>query len=325
MKNFEHVNAKSVHEAVRLLTEKGKLSVAIAGGQDLLCLLKDRQIEPDRVVNLKTIPGLSKIRYDQRKALLVGTLITVADLEENPVVRQKYPAIAEAAASVGSPQIRNVGTVGGNLCQRPRCWYFRGDFPCLRRGGEHCSAAIGQNTYHCILGGDPCYVVHPSDLAVPLLAYGAKLEIVGPKGRRVVSMDDFFVLPEVDVTRENILQTGELVTAVQVPAANGAVSAFTKFTERGMWDFAIASVAVVVRKKNGSVDGGRIVLGGVAPVPWLAKKASDALKGVELSEEKALKIGELALQGAEPLEKNAYKVSLTKTLVKRTLMAVAEA
>ncbi|MDZ7374691.1 MAG: xanthine dehydrogenase family protein subunit M [candidate division KSB1 bacterium] len=319
MRNFEHVNARSVAEASRLLSQKGKTVAAIAGGQDLLCLLKDRLLEPDVVVNLKTIPGLNRIEFDEAKGLLLGSLVTLSELEEHPLVRRLYPALAEAAASVGSPQIRNMGTVGGNLCQRPRCWYFRGNFPCLRRGGDYCSAAAGQNRYHCILGGDPCYMVHPSDLAVPLVAYGARVEVTGPKGRRWLALEDFFVLPRVELARETVLKPGELVTAVAVPPPEGRKSAFVKFTERGAWDFAVASAAVVLGKGDGRLRGGRIVLGGVAPIPWVARKASAALVDAEASEEKLAELAELALEGAQPLSQNSYKVALTKSLVRRAM------
>ncbi|NOZ56530.1 MAG: xanthine dehydrogenase family protein subunit M [Calditrichaeota bacterium] len=321
MVSFEHANAGSIKEAVRLLGQQDRTPVAIAGGQDLMTMLKDELVRPGLVVNLKTVPGLTEITYDERKGLSIGALATLTDVEEHPVVRAKYPALAQAAAAVGTPQIRNMGTVGGNLCQRPQCWYFRGDFPCLRRGGDYCSAAVGQNKYHCILGGDPCYIVHPSDLAVPLRAYGASVEIVGPKGKRTVSLDDFFLLPSQDVRRENVLEPGEVVTWVRVPPSDGAKAAFVKFTERGAWDFAVVSVAAVLRKEagNGKVAGGRIVLGGVAPVPWLAGKANAALTGVEPTDEVLERVADLALEGASPLEHNAYKVPLAKTLVKRAL------
>jgi len=185
-----------------------------------------RLVEPDPVIDLKTIPGLDRIEYDERKGLRIGALVTLTKLEE-------HPAIAEPAAQVGSPQIRNLGTVGGNLCQKPRCWYYRGNFPCLRRGGDYCSAAAGQNKYHCILGGDPCYMVHPSDPAAPLVAHDAELEIVGPKGKRTVPLREFFVLPKDDVTRETVLGPGKLVTTVVVPPHRSRKSAFLKFTERG--------------------------------------------------------------------------------------------
>ncbi len=321
MVSFEHVDARSLKEAVRLLAQSGKSPVAIAGGQDLMVMLKDELVRPGLVVNLKTVPGLDRITYDATKGLTIGALATLTAIEEHPVIREKYPAIAQAAAAVGTPQIRNMGTVGGNLCQRPQCWYFRGNFPCLRRGGDYCSAAVGQNKYHAILGGDPCYMVHPSDLAVPLRAYGASVEILGPRGTREVSLDRFFLLPEQDVQRENVLKPGELVVAVHVPPAEGARGAFVKFTERGAWDFAVVSAAAVLQKAagNGRIRSARLVLGGVAPIPWLAEKASAALAGSEISDELLEKVAELAVEGASPLEQNAYKVPLAGTLVKRAV------
>ncbi len=321
MVSFEHASATSVKEAIRFLAERGKNPVAIAGGQDLMSMLKDELVRPGLVVDLKTIPDLHRIEYEPGRGLTIGALATLAEIEEHPVIREQYPAIAQAAAAVGTPQIRNMGTIGGNLCQRPQCWYFRGDFPCLRRGGDYCSAAVGQNKYHCILGGDPCYIVHPSDLAVPLRAYGASVEIVGPEGKRTVRLDEFFLLPSQDVQRENVLEPGEIVTWVHVPPSEGAEAAFVKFTERGAWDFAVVSVAAVLKRADGSakLKGGRIVLGGVAPVPWLAEKANAALRGAEPTEKVLENVAELALDGAQPLEHNAYKVPLAKNLVKRAV------
>ncbi len=191
----------------------------------------------------------------------------------------------------------------------------------MRRGGDYCSAAAGQNKYHCTLGGDSCYIVHPSDLAAPLRACGASVEIVGPKGRRTVSLDDFFFLPSRDVRRENVLKPGEVVTWVRVPPSDGAKAAFVKFTEPGAWDFAVVSVAAVLRKEagNGKVPSGRTVFDGVVPVPWLAEKAHPALTGVEPRDEVLEKVADFALEGASPLEHNAYKVPLAKVLVKRAL------
>jgi len=291
--------------------------------------MKDDSTRPTRIVNLKGIKGLDRIEGDARSGLRVGALVTLAALEEHPVVRKSYPALFEAAESIGSPQIRALGTVGGNLCQRPRCWYFRHEsVNCLKKGGPVCYAAAGENKYNAIFGGGPSYIVHPSDLAPALVALGATVRIAGPGGERTMELERFFTLPSAgNIRRENVLENDEIVVGVVVPAAPATTrSTYLKFKERESFDFALSSVAAVVDlDAAGAVRSARVVLGGVAPIPWRAPKAEAYLKGKKLTTETMNAAADLALDGAEPLAKNAYKVPLTKTLVRRALAATVGA
>jgi len=335
MKAFEWINAGSVGEAVQLLNSApashdiDEAPRPIAGGQDLLTTMKDYSTRPARVVNLKSIRGLNLIAGDAKRGLTIGALVTLTQLEEHPVVRASFPGLAEAAHSIATPQIRNLGTVGGNLCQRPRCWYFRlEDVVCLKKGGSECYAAKGENKYNAILGGGPSYIVHPSDLAPMLLALGASVSVTGAEGKRVISLDKFFTLPsEGSIRRENVLKNDDLITEIHVPASPlAAHSTYLKFKERESLDFALASVAACVQLgANKTVSQARIVLGGVAPIPWRVPEAEKFLVGKTLSGDVLTETAKLALAGAEPLEKNAYKIPLTQTLVRRALGKAAAA
>jgi xanthine dehydrogenase YagS FAD-binding subunit len=329
VKAFEWVSPASVEEAVSLLKSapaSGDVDEAarpLAGGQDLLTTMKDYLTRPVRVVNLKGIRGLDKIEGDGRKGLRVGALVTLAQLEEHAVTRRDFPGLAEAAHSVATQQIRNLGTVGGNLCQRPRCWYYRlEEAVCIKKGGSECFAATGENKYNAILGGGPSWIVHPSDLAPVLVALGASVNVAGPEGRRTIPLEKFFTLPnEGSIRRENVLKNDEIITEVVVPASPlAARSTYLKFKERESLDFALSSVAAAVELgADKRVRQARIVLGGVAPVPWRVPKAEESLKGRALDAESLAGAARLALEGAEPLSKNAYKVPLTQTLVRRAL------
>ncbi len=335
MKAFEWANAATISEAVQLLnsapvgTDIDESARPIAGGQDLLTTMKDYSTRPTRVVNLKNIRGLDTIQGNASAGLTIGALVTLTQLEEHPIVRPSFPGLAEAAHSIATPQIRNLGTVGGNLCQRPRCWYFRlEEVICLKKGGSECYAAKGENKYNAILGGGPSYIVHPSDLAPMLVALGASVSVVGAEGKRVIPLDKFFTLPsEGSIRRENVLRNDEIITQILVPASPVAArSTYLKFKERESMDFALASVAAAVQLgANNTVAQCRIVLGGVAPIPWRATKAEQFLAGKTLVGDVLQEAGKLALNGAEPLEKNAYKVPLTQTLVRRALAKVAMA
>jgi xanthine dehydrogenase YagS FAD-binding subunit len=329
VKAFEWVSPASVEEAVSLLKsaptsrDMDEAARPLAGGQDLLTTMKDYLTRPVRVVNLKSIRGLDKIEGDAKKGLRIGALVTLAQLEEHAVVRRDFPGLAEAAHSVATQQIRNLGTVGGNLCQRPRCWYYRlEEAVCIKKGGSECFAATGENKYNAILGGGPSYIVHPSDLAPVLVALGASVSIVGADGRRRVPLDKFFTLPsEGSIRRENVLKNDEIITEVFVPASGFAArSTYLKFKERESLDFALAAVAAAVELgAGGRVRQARLVLGGVAPVPWRVPKAEEFLKGKALDAESLAGAARLALEGAAPLAKNAYKIPLTQTLVRRAL------
>jgi xanthine dehydrogenase YagS FAD-binding subunit len=332
MKTFEWSTPTTVDEAVRLLKADAGVDPddaprPLAGGQDLLTTMKDYVTRPTRLVNLKGIRGLDRVEGTAAKGLHVGALVTLAALEEHPEVRAAFPGLAEAAGSVASPQIRNLGTVGGNLCQRPRCWYFRlENVVCIKKGGDTCYAAAGQNKYNAIFGGGPSYIVHPSDLAPMLAALGASARIRGPRGERTVALGDFFTLPsQGNVRRENVLANDEILLEVTLPpAAAGLRSTYLKFKEKESMDFAMSAVAAAgVPGPNGSLGDVRIVLGGVAPVPWRAAKAEAYVSGRPLTPEVLAETARLALDGAEPLEHNAYKVPLTQTLVRRALARLA--
>jgi xanthine dehydrogenase YagS FAD-binding subunit len=323
MKAFQHKNATSVKEAVTLLQQNAGKALPIAGGSDLLGELKDRIETPDLVVNLKTIPGLDQVQQ-RGNTVSIGALVTVSDLAENALVKSQFPVLAEAASVIASHQIRNVGTVGGNLCQRPRCWYYRGPFQCLRKGGKTCYAVLGENRYHAILGGGPSYIVHPSDLAPALISLDAKARIAGPSGERTIPLEQFFVLPTANVKRENVLKPGEILTEIQVPVpASGTRSTYWKQMERDAWDFALVSAAVAVRQNNGKIEHARVVLGGVAPIPWRSKEAEAALVGKSLDAASAAYAADAAMIPARPLRDNAFKVDLSKAVIRGALLRLA--
>jgi len=325
MKAFTYYNPKSVEDAIAVLGAEEKDSRLLAGGTDLLGEMKNLYLSPDRLINLKAVPGLDKISFSSAEGLKIGALATLSVLAENKMVRANYPGLAEAAESVGSPQLRNMGTVGGNICQRPRCWYYRGvEYPCLRKNGSVCFAVSGRNKYHAILKGGPCFIVHPSDVAPMLMAYGARLAIGGRKGSRTVSMDEFFILPERDVTRENILERGEIITGITVPPpAAGQKDCYLKFKERESRDFTLASAAVVLEMDGKTCRRASLVLGGVSPAPYRAKEAEESLKGKEIRLDLVEKAAESALAGAEPLDENTYKIQLAKTILKRAVLRAA--
>ena len=324
MKAFDLIHPQTVKEATRLLAQGGGLDAIrpMGGGQDLLGTMKDYILSPATVVDLKRIPGLDKITADA-KGLRLGALVTITEVEEHPIIRAQYPMLAEAAQSIATIQIRNVGTVGGNLCQRPRCWYYRNErIVCLKKGGTKCYAApdSAENKYNAILGGGPSYIVHPSDLAPALLCLNAVLTVAGPNGRsRQLPLAEFFTLPGAgDVTHENVLKPGELVTEIFVPASPlTARSTYLKFREKNSLDWALSSVAMAVEMDGTTVKSARVVLGGVAPIPWRAQAAEAALIGKPLTDENIRAAALASTEGAKPLAQNGYKVPLTQTMVRR--------
>jgi xanthine dehydrogenase YagS FAD-binding subunit len=294
----------------------------MAGGQDLLTTMKERILVPKRVVNLKTIQGMDGIDGDATKGLKIGALAKLTEVETHPEIVKNFPGLAQAAHSIATVQLRNQATIGGNLCQRPRCWYFRLPYViCLKKGGDTCYSEKGENKYNAILGGGPSFIVHPSDLATMLTALDATITINGPKGMRELPIGKFFVLPSENPSYENVLQDAEIVTLVSVPAtAFAAKSSYVKFKERNSLDFAMAAAAAAVELGPDSrVRQARVVLGGVAPIPWRVPNAEASLVGKTLNDDTIKEASELALEGAKPLEKNAYKIPLTKTLVRRAL------
>jgi len=325
MKSFENIDAKSIKDAVSLLQkfqQQKKSAAVVGGGSEYLQLMKDRVVTPDYVINLKTISGLNYIR-EERGGFRIGALATLAELEEHDAVKEKLLILSEAAGEAASPQIRNAGTIAGNLCQRPFCWYFRSsNFNCLRKGGEICYTVTGDSRFHAILGGGPSYIVHPSDTAPALVALNAQVKIAGPTGEKTIPLEKFFVLPSVDFKRENILKPDEIVTEIYVPYPKyGSKGFYHKVRERLAWDHAIVSVATVIESSNGVVREARVVLGGVAPIPWRASKAEEFLRSKKIDEQTAQQASEIALEGAKPLKDNVYKVGMSKSLIQRALLA----
>ena len=325
MKSFENIDAKSIKEVVSLLQkfqQQKKSAAVVGGGSEYLQLMKDRVVTPDYVINLKTISGLNYIR-EERSGFRIGALATLAELEEHAAVKEKLLILSEAAGEAASPQIRNAGTIAGNLCQRPFCWYFRSsNFNCLRKGGEVCYTVTGDSRFHAILGGGPSYIVHPSDTAPALVALNAQVKIAGPTGEKTIPLEKFFVLPSVDFKRENILKPDEIVTEIYVPYPKyGSKGFYHKVRERLAWDHAIVSVATVIESSNGVVREARVVLGGVAPIPWRASKAEEFLRSKKIDEQTAQQASEIALEGAKPLKDNVYKVGMSKSLIQRALLA----
>ncbi len=324
MKSFQNIDVKSVQQAVGLLQkfqQEKKQAIVVGGGSEALQLMKDHVLTPDYVINLKTITGLDSIK-EERGGFRIGALAKLVDIEEHPAIREKLLILSDAAGDAASPQIRNAGTIGGNLCQRPFCWYFRSsNFTCLRKGGQVCYTVTGDSRFHAILGAGPSYIVHPSDTAPALVALGAQIKIVGPKGEKTVPLEKFFVLPSVDFRRENILTPGEIVSEIFVPLPKPGSKGFHhKMRERLAWDHAIVAVDTIVESSGGIVRDARVVMGGVAPIPWRASKAEAFLRGKKLDDAIAKEAGELALEGAKPLKDNVYKVKMAQDLIRRALL-----
>jgi xanthine dehydrogenase YagS FAD-binding subunit len=341
MNRFEWMNAQTVPQAVEAATTtvadamirrsgeslpEGAVLVK-AGGIDLLDLMKENLVTPRRLVNLRGVAGLDDIVEEKNGTLRIGALVTLGRLAENPIVRQRYTALAQAAGASASAQIRHVATLGGNLLQRPRCWYFRSShYHCARKGGESCFAFGGENQYHAIFDQQGCAIVHPSTAATALVALGARIELVTALGtKREVLLEEFFRLPEADIHRENDLKPGEILTAIVLPPVAAPVrSVHLKQGEKDSFDWPIADVAVALElTPNGTCRNASIVLGAAAPVPHRAKAAEAALAGRPVNGETARAAGHAALVGAVPLTRNAYKLPIFETLVRRAVLAAA--
>ncbi len=323
MKSFVHFNAQTVHEACTVLEQYNGKAKLNAGGTDLFLTLKGDILPhyPEAVVNIKNIPHLGSIRVTD-KAIIIGALATLSDISKSKLLHDNCRVLVEAAHSVASPQIRNAATIGGNLCQDVRCWYYRyprhigGPIHCLRKGNGPCLAIKGDNRYHAIMGGKKCFAVCPSDTAVALAALNAQITVVSPSGKRSVSILDFFN------PLGNALQGNEMITEIEVPrTAIPAKETFLKFTLRSPIDFAIVSVASIIAMDKDVCIDARIALGAVGPGPLRAKTAEDFLKGRILDKKTAIEASELALAGSKPLSGNAYKVEIAKTLVKRAILS----
>jgi xanthine dehydrogenase YagS FAD-binding subunit len=319
--NFSYVRPTNLADAVRRHAAPG--ARVQAGGTDLLGCLRDGVFGADTVVSLSGVPDLRGIRRALDGGLTIGAMTTLSEIAAHPDIVERYPALAQGAAAAASPQLRNQGTIGGNICQRPRCWYFRGDFHCARKGGEKCFAVEGENQYHCIFGGDVCFIVHPSDTAPALVALEALVRIVGPSGSRSVPAEKFFILPTADFTRENVLTAGEIVTEIVLPPQpRGTRGAYRKVRARGSWDFALTGAAVVATVADGTVERARIVLSGVAPAPWRALEAERAIVGKRMTARTTRGAATAAVKGAQPLSGNGYKVELLRGTVEQALLSV---
>jgi xanthine dehydrogenase YagS FAD-binding subunit len=318
---FNYVKAKSTDDALRRLSSDG--SRVHAGGTDLLGCLHDGVFDASTVVSLGGLDELRGIEKTDDGGLRIGAMTTITEVATSETVRASYPGLAQAASDVASPQLRNQGTLGGNLCQRPRCWYFRGEFNCAKKGGDDCYAVNGENRYHAILGGGPCFIVHPSDTAPMLAALDAVARILGPDGSRLVPLSEFFVLPEQALAKENVLQPGEILTEVHLPPpAPGLHSSYRKVRERQSWDFALVSVALAVVRKGDKVADARVVFGGVAPVPWRSTATEKVLRGQRIDAALAARAADAAVADADPLEQNGYKVPLLHGALVESLLAI---
>ena len=322
MRPFEHVNARTVRDACALLADYDGRAVLNAGGTDLLGTLKGENLfeYPEALINIKTISGLDKI-VESKGALRIGALAKLSALVDSRLLNERYPSLAEAARKVATPQIRNAATIGGNLCQDVRCWYYRyprhigGPILCARKGKGPCLAVKGDNRYHALMNAKKCFAVCPSDTAVVLAALDGQITIAGPEGGRAIAVTEFYN------PMGNSLRRGEMVTEIEVPSVgNESRQGFLKFTLRKPVDFAIVSVATVITLRGGVCTDARIALGAVAAGPVRATKAEKILVGRPVDEKVAADAAEEALAGAKPLSMNAYKIELAKTLVKRAIL-----
>lgn len=322
MQAFEYAHPKTLAEALPLLGSQWGETEILAGGTDLLSLMKNEVATPKRVVNIKGIGelrGIQQTKFGWR----IGALTTLEEVAEHNGLA---PAIRQAAAGVTSPQLRTMGTVGGDLLQRPRCWYYRTGHGLLARDPTGKPLVPnGENRYHAILGNaSPAYFVHPSSLAPALVACGATAVLAGPKGERKVPLNEFFVIPKNEGERETQLQPNEVLTQIEIQLPQLRHSSATyEVRQREAMDWPLATASVAVGMTSGKVGHASIVLGHVAPIPWQAQEASEWIVGKPLNEESAAKAGEAAVRGAKPLSQNGYKVQLAKVAVKRALLAAA--
>ena len=334
MNKFSFYNATSIQEALEHINSTVSetiqpnaapdSSVLKAGGIDLLDLMKEGLSKPKKLVSIQHIDGLKGIEIDERKGLRLGANITLSQIATNAHIKEKYFALHQSAVQAATPQIRNMATLGGNLAQRTRCWYFRSKHhECYRKGSSTCFAQIGENQYHAIIGNADCASVHSSSLATALMAFDAAIEITGKDGNvKIVSINDFFVSPEAYRTKENILRANEIITAVILPKPKDTfMSHYIKMGERESHDWPIAEVAVVAEIKNQKCKYARIVLGAAAPIPVRAKAAEELLTGQEINPEIAKAAGVEAVKNATPLSKNTYKVPIFETIIRRAIEA----
>ncbi|HUE86061.1 MAG TPA: FAD binding domain-containing protein [Vicinamibacterales bacterium] len=327
MKPFAYVNAATERDVVAALSTERNRCLPIAGGTDLLALMKDFIVSPERLVNVKNLDS-SIVAVDG--GLRIGAAARLVDVVDHVAVRRRYPALWTAAERLGTPQIRNQGTVGGNIMQRPRCWYYRNEeFNCLKKGGSRCHAVEGENKYHAIFGDGPCHIVHPSSLAVPIIVYGGRFRVVGPAGAREIDSGEFFQLPNVNLYGETVLQPNEVLTHVVLPHASRVLTGSdlrsatyeVRFRQSSDWPLATASVHLGLDGR--AVRSARVVVGAVAPVPWRVPAAERALTGQVITEATAADAAFAAVAGAKALSGNAYKIQIARTAVKRAILLAA--
>lgn len=325
MKSFERLQPKSWEDAVQLLAKanEGKISSEVKGaGTELIDRLKEYNLAPDRVIDLRRLAAHSSIQRKSSTSVSIGALVTLSAVAEG--VRADFPALADACLGAATPQIRNAATLAGNLCQRPRCWYFRSaEFQCLKKGGVECLAKSGENEFHAVFGNTTCAIVHPSAAGVALVALNARIETLAAGGGRTLAASDFFQRPEVDIFTENALRSGELIVEIHVDKPQGLRSAYRKIKQKQAFDWPLADAAVAWRDVGGVATDVRIVIGSAAPVPWRAKAAEALVEGKKIDAALAAKAGAAALEGATPLGKNAYKLPIVAAAVRRTLLASA--
>jgi xanthine dehydrogenase YagS FAD-binding subunit len=327
MPAFELLQPSSIADAQKLLAQQGRDGWVLAGGMDSFDWLKDRIKKPKVVVDLSGIAELKGVR-DTSDGIEIGAMTTLTELVQHPVISEKYKLIAQSAELVASPQIRNQGTIGGNVSQDARCWYYRAGWPCYRAGGNICYADTpgGRNREHAILHAERCVAVNPSDTAPALIALDAKFVIRGSRGERVVDAEDYFIGPDIDITSLHILKPGELLTAVRIPSTwAGTQFYFEKVRDRNVWDFALLNVASAIKVSNGGIERVRIAVNGAAARPLRLKLVEDAVRGKPANAATGEMAGKLAVEGAVPLQFNAYKIPLMRNLVKRAIGGVKEA
>lgn len=323
MRDFSIAQPQSLRQVSSLLTTTEEETCLMAGGTDLLDEMKSEIVSPDIVVDLKSIPELAHISQ-QKDEVRIGAMTTVADLASHPLIQTEFPGLEEAARSLATPQLRNVGTVGGNLCQRPRCWYYRdSQVQCRKKGGSRCFASRGKNKYHAIFGGGICNIVHPSDLAPVLLSLDAKINLSTPKGERTFPLADFYTLPRDNVRKENILRKGEILKEIKLSLpTKGAKSTYLKLKERGTWDFAVVSVAVNAALSGKTVQDIKIFAGGVAPIPWRLEKTEIFMREKTATEDILREAVKEDIKDARPLSENAYKKQLLEVAVYKAVLGL---
>jgi xanthine dehydrogenase YagS FAD-binding subunit len=322
MEAFSYASPTTLAEAFKLLGSNWNDAQVLAGGTDLISLMKDHVASPKTVVNIKNVKELGGIAA-RAGGLRIGAIVTFDELAANAAIRNQYPSIHAAVMGVTSPQIRNMGTVAGDLCQRPRCWYYRQGFGLLAMKDGKSLVPNGENRYHAIFGGGPAYFVSASSLGPALAALGAQITIASASGKRTVDAAKFFVAPANENAREIDLQPNEIVTEIVLPAAAGIRNATYEVRQREAMDWPLATASVALKMSGANVSEAKIVLGHVAPTPWMASQAASFLAGKAINESTAEEAGKLAVAGAQPLSDNAYKVQLARTAVKRALLAAA--